>query len=435
MIEKIEWYREVLELEPNSKVFFPLARLLVDNREPDEAIKVLETGLERHPDFMEARLFLIELMHRAGMEEACARQISQLSKMFSRYAGFWQAWAACLSTEPGEEDTASIIRFLAAHFLVGPLKISEALNLGLTEIIKRHQSKPDAAESAVSPAAEEAGAPAPKLTGAAIDLGALSAPAANEKTGRTDASPEGGIPENMETFKEASAEAPAIEPSGATEPAEPAEPARVMPQAEQNETADAKAAPGEPLETATFEGAPAQTEAVETELSEASIIETEQDKTLEVSVEAAAEEPDAGFEEELSPLDLAGAAVIQPEELEIESRTEEPEAGRQGRESISLRTRSMAEVLADQGDYQGALDIYKELAAAEKNSKELKNLKKRISELKKLKTARPSPERSAEEISMESAEESGQEVPSNKKERLLGILQALAKRVEARMNS
>ena len=30
MMDKIEWYREVLELEPSSKLFFPLARLLVE---------------------------------------------------------------------------------------------------------------------------------------------------------------------------------------------------------------------------------------------------------------------------------------------------------------------------------------------------------------------------------------------------------------------
>lgn len=434
MIEKIEWYREVLELEPNSKVFFPLARLLVDNREPGEAIKVLETGLERHPDFMEARLFLIELMHRAGMEEACASQISKLSKMFARYAGFWQAWAACLSSEPGEEDTASIIRFLAAHFLVGPLKISEALNLGLAEIIKKHQSKTDSVEFAVSPAAEETGSESPSLTGAAIDLGALSSPAASEKTGQTGGGLAGEIIENMEILRESSADAPSFEPSRTMEPAEAAESARAMPQAERNEPQAVKAELQEPLEAAVQEDSSAQPEELEAGLAELGIMETGQSETLKASA-AELEEPAASLEKELSPLDLSGADVLQPEELELESQTEESETARQDGESFSLRTRSMAEVLADQGDYQGALDIYKDLAAAEKNAKELKNLKKRISELKKLKAVRPAQEKDAEELPMESAGESPEEAPANKKEKLLGILQALAKRVEARMNS
>ena len=48
MTEKIQWYKEVLELEPNSKVFFPLARLLVEEGHLDEAVAVLEQGLARH---------------------------------------------------------------------------------------------------------------------------------------------------------------------------------------------------------------------------------------------------------------------------------------------------------------------------------------------------------------------------------------------------
>ena len=42
MTEKIEWYKEVLELEPNSKVFCPLARMLADEQRFDEAVAVLE---------------------------------------------------------------------------------------------------------------------------------------------------------------------------------------------------------------------------------------------------------------------------------------------------------------------------------------------------------------------------------------------------------
>lgn len=97
MTEKIEWYKEVLELEPNSKVFFPLARMLAEEQRYDEAVEVLEHGLERHSEFLEARLFFIELLFKTGRETACTVQVNKLSKMFAAYAGFWQAWAACLS--------------------------------------------------------------------------------------------------------------------------------------------------------------------------------------------------------------------------------------------------------------------------------------------------------------------------------------------------
>ena len=83
MTEKIEWYKEVLELEPNSKVFFPLARMLAEEQRFDEALDVLEHGLERHSEFLEARLFFIEILHQMGRSQACARQIERLSGMFS----------------------------------------------------------------------------------------------------------------------------------------------------------------------------------------------------------------------------------------------------------------------------------------------------------------------------------------------------------------
>ena len=46
MMEKIEWYQEVLKLDPDSKVFFPLAKLLRDSQQPDKAIEVLRAGLQ-----------------------------------------------------------------------------------------------------------------------------------------------------------------------------------------------------------------------------------------------------------------------------------------------------------------------------------------------------------------------------------------------------
>lgn len=159
MNEKIEWYREVLELEPNSKVFFPFARLLAENGDYSEAISILRHGLERHTEYLEARLFLIELLHKTGDACACESEISQLNKMFASYAGFWQAWAACLASEKGEADTASILRFLAARFVHGPLSMHEVLNRGLESIL--HSGKTETA-AVIAPSRPEDSAAAPE---------------------------------------------------------------------------------------------------------------------------------------------------------------------------------------------------------------------------------------------------------------------------------
>ena len=94
MMDKIEWYREVLELEPSSKLFFPLARLLVEDGQPEAALETLRRGLERHPEFLEARLFYIEQLYHHGQPEACVAEVTELGQLFASYPGFWQAWAA-----------------------------------------------------------------------------------------------------------------------------------------------------------------------------------------------------------------------------------------------------------------------------------------------------------------------------------------------------
>lgn len=91
---------------------------------------------------------------------------------------------------------------------------------------------------------------------------------------------------------------------------------------------------------------------------------------------------------------------------------------------LSLRTRSMAEVLAEQGDLQGALDIYTELAATAAGSSEQEVLQQRIAMLRtQLEGAAvedlvpPSPDMAAG------------------KDKLISMLEALAERVEARAQS
>lgn len=302
MTEKIEWYKEVLELEPNSKVFFPLARLLAKAGRDDEAIAALEHGLERHGEFLEARLFLIELLYRTGKQDACARQIQRLSAMFASYAGFWQAWAACLSGVEGEADTATVLRFLAAHFLNGPITLHEVLNRGLDTLEGRAPVK--------------------------------AAPAAQEPVSAATAAP--------------------------VAPAEPAPEVAAPPVSEVPAQA---AAP-------VWEEEPAESEAA-------------------------------------APLDEPHA-----------EHTEED-----GEEHFSLRTRSMAEVLAEQGDIRGALDIYNELAAAATLPEECADLQHRIATL----TARLGHQTEAPEAAPAPEAESGRST-----DKLISMLEALAERVEAR---
>lgn len=304
MTEKIKWYQEVLEVEPNSKLFFPLARLLAQEGDDNEAIRVLEHGLARHGEFLEARLLLIELLHTTGRTDACADQVRQLSAMFASYAGFWQAWAACLATIEGDADTASVLRFLAAYFLHGPIALHDVLNRGLATYLNDGGSAPGV-QRGVGAGARGTARPAPSVAHPATFSGADTA-------AQTPQAPAWG--------------APAMAPHAVPEP---------------------HAAPAQPF----------------------------------------------------------------------------PRCDEDGEEQFSLRTRSMAEVLAEQGDIRGALDIYNELAAAATAPEECADLEHRIATL----SARLAPHEAPAP-----AEPADSPDPGKSTEKLISMLEALAERVEAR---
>jgi tetratricopeptide (TPR) repeat protein len=131
MKAKIDWYREVLELEPGSKVFFPLARLLAGYGQVQDALSALRLGLERHPEFMEARLYLIDLLYQQGQITQCEAQVGQLTRLFSQYPGFWEAWGACAADAEQGRDLSLTLRFLAALFQYPDLDLGQVLERGL----------------------------------------------------------------------------------------------------------------------------------------------------------------------------------------------------------------------------------------------------------------------------------------------------------------
>jgi len=464
MTAKIEWYKEVLELEPNSKVFFPLARLLAEEGQTDESIKRLEKGLDRHPEFLEARLFLIELLYTQGYREKCNAEIEQLSKMFASYAGFWQAWAACLVSEQGQADTASIIRFLAAHFVSGPLNFNEVINRGLDSILgtgKEKQAKPLPAESVHENMALHEDS-------AVSEFAAHSAEMLEDLDAELDtlAKPSGEGPQTVAIAGEKSATdgnysdesiLPAEDPQAAAiEKEDTVTGVNDLP-IEENENASESVSAGDAVQSdadtlagmelsemaqenvpaipqtgqaAETNGAdeekPQATATAEEETaicssgSDESILPAEENENAVESVlagDVVQSDADTLADMELCEMAPKGEPVIPHTSQAAEADEIDEE------EPFSLRTRSMAEVLAEQGDIQGALDIYQELAMSATSADEAEDIKRRMATLEaRLKVVNASP-------AFKMAEE---EAAARSKEKLIGMLEALAERVEAR---
>lgn len=260
MKQKIEWYKEVLEIEPNSKIFFPLARMLAKDARPDEAIAVLRQGVGRHPDHVEARLFLAELLYTYGKPLELQQEIEVLSVLFKNYPGFWRAWGERLFDEDSTRDAGLAAIFLAAFLQNMPVSWAGVIEHGLKSLVGGKASLPSATAAETHPLASSLG-PAP-----------------------------GPI-----------------------------------------------AAPGEDAVIPTVAAAPVR-KAGEDETSTISLLHSP---------------PEDAFDEG-------------------EDETDEP---------ITLRTRSMADILAEQGDIAGALDIYAELLAAAHSDAVRKDLQARMDAL------------------------------------------------------
>lgn len=384
MTEKIEWYKEVLELEPNSKVFFPLARLLAEANRIDEAVEILEQGLARHEEFLEARLYLIELLHSANKLEACEKQVGRLTKMFSTYAGFWQAWAACINAAGNAPDTAAVLRFLALNFSKGPVSLHDVINQGLASMAG------GGAEAATQAYAQPAGVAQP------VEPAAHAVQALHETVpGFAEAAPAASVAAAVLAGQMAASHAAAP----------------VAAPVADDITAESDAA----------HNADSALGSVDQELSHDSI---------DFDPDLAMAEDDAlpsEAEEGVSPMVARGAdtyaayaaPVTQTEAVVVEDADE-------AEERFSLRTRSMAEVLAEQGDIKGALDIYHELAAAAVHPEESADLRQRIATL----TARLGNVQTLDTVQPAASAE-----PASGKDKLISMLEALAERVEARAHS
>ena len=135
MKQKIEWYREVLELEPNSKVFFPLAKMLAHDGQIPEAVVALRQGIVRHPDHIEAQLLLVELLLSTGPAELLTKEVDNIASLLEAYPGFWRAWADHCAKNSTKRDAGLALAFLATSMQKKTISWTEIIEYGLKGIL------------------------------------------------------------------------------------------------------------------------------------------------------------------------------------------------------------------------------------------------------------------------------------------------------------
>ena len=383
MKQKIELYREVLELEPGSRVFFPLAKLLIQDERSDEALEVLREGLLRRPDHVEARLLLVELLCGTGDEAALDVEMTHLERVFSSYPAFWEEWSGRLSRRPESKDAAIAGRFFSLSLQGRPVNWADVIDQGLRAFTEGQPARPRAVNMP--------------------DLSLGSEPT-----------------ERVARFEEPVSRMPHL--SLSLSPEQPAERAPSGPQHAELatkgwgfslETPEAEAAPQRQdarsvADVPALSLTPAAEESIE-ELFEPRVDEPVMAAATPVEFEA--DEPEAA---ELQDLDVADEDA---EEAPIFRNLGAIDSD----EDFSLRTRSMAEILAEQGDYAGALEIYQELEPRIAPAERLE-VAARIDEL----------EERLRESEEEARELEQYAVPGSDGTKLVDLLESLAKRLEAR---
>jgi len=363
MLSKIELYREVLDIEPNSKVFFPLARQLAEAGRQDEAVAVLTRGIGFHPDHLEAKFLLIEIQTRLGREDQAQDVFGDVGAMLARYPSVWLLWSKNAAAR--SKDPSLAMLFLAHYFQNQTLTWAEVMERGLQSL------------------SQAAGQPLERDG---------SAQAAASETSRT-----------------AVADEPAATASAAA------------PDAETAEAQDGSDAPDLP-------GLAEAAAAVASAEAAAPFVAPRQAESAPAPAARAEREPSGGPELRGAREVLALADILNaPEEPAERSRPRTAKPREQ-----AVRTKTMAAVLAGQGDTAGALDIYGDLLATTAAGPEHEELLGLMAAL----TPPTAPDDGASVTEMSDAATARQEAPAEKgATRLASFLEALAGRLEARAGS
>lgn len=121
---------ELLDHDPGSKIFFPLAKLHRRDGQLRKAIDIVTRGLEHHPDYLEAQIFLIEILHELGDPAAEV----QAEALFNRLAGYEKFWgiARRLFTRSQQNDRALAALLLERSSRQDGFDLMQILSLGLS---------------------------------------------------------------------------------------------------------------------------------------------------------------------------------------------------------------------------------------------------------------------------------------------------------------
>ncbi len=136
MKEKVQWYEEILASDPTSKIFFPLAQLYIQDGHKDKAIQTLRDGLNKHPEHLEAKLLLSQILGQGGNEVEIQRLLFSVISLLKKYPEIWDYWSR-MEEEGHNLDLSLALRFVFLSTSEDSLSWAEILNLGFQGLKKK----------------------------------------------------------------------------------------------------------------------------------------------------------------------------------------------------------------------------------------------------------------------------------------------------------
>ena len=433
--EKALWYQEVLSLDPASRIFLPYARLLAESGRRMEAIEVLRAGLSRHPEFLDARLLLIEELHAAGQNAAAGLEAAGVIESLSQCSALWDIWSRLPGVRP---DQAAMLRFFGATFKKDGPTLADVFEAGMKALgagastLAETNSRP--AESEEAPSASAPNLPASSAQAFASAASACACAPADAAAPFAAASAASGLSSAAahlisacETQSAAANAAPAAEPSLEETPAQaPAQLTSAAANDALRETPNAEQTPSTSGSSSTTADASAPSKAPETAEAPASDEAPSSGRCFVMdesspwfSLDAVPDDDDIYGDEDDEAGDAAPAisapgvadlffpdkpAAAQADRIPAPR----PQAVMEGKSSLC--TRSMARILEEQGATGEAANIYRELLEVSSSPEERAELNAKLDSL------------------MQGAEPPAPEQPADSG--LLNMLETLAARLE-----
>ncbi len=142
--ERLKWYQEVLSLDPDSRIFLPYSRLVAKSGHLDTAIDILKKGLAKHPEFLEAKLDLLDLLEGSGQSSAAMAEAAELIGQLSSHPAFWEIW----SRMPGiRTDISAMLIFFASCMKSEGFTLADVFSAGLRSLRGAGEPSADAMQA------------------------------------------------------------------------------------------------------------------------------------------------------------------------------------------------------------------------------------------------------------------------------------------------